>query len=202
MKIHDIFGPGSNREERILYDYNVLHEKVEACKKLGLHIVLTSGTYDMKHIGHERYLERAREQGDLLIVGVDNDKKTSKRKGPHRPINHEDERTEALCHTRHVDLVFLKQETDEHWQLIRTVQPDVLVLTAGSGYSSDDLKALEKYCKKIMVLEPQATTSTTAKIRKALLAPADEIKNRLREAVNEVCGYVDKVTGNNGENNE
>lgn len=192
-KTHDIFGPGSNIEERIIRDYDQLMEKVSPCKKLGLRVVLTSGTFDLFHIGHSRYLESAKKQGDVLVVGVDSDEKVKQKKGPHRPIVNEDERLEIVCHCRHVDLVVLKQANDPKWHLIKTVCPDVLITTQ-RVYKESDLVGLREYCKEIKILESQATTSTTAKIRAILIEPASEIRARLMAAVEDVCGLLDVLT--------
>jgi len=193
-KIHDIFGPGSNFKGRVVKDYDTLIELVTAAKKLGLKIVLTSGTFDLFHIGHSRYLEAAKACGDLLIVGVDNDIKVKNKKGKHRPIVSEKERMEILCHCRHVDLVFLKQVDDEKWKLIKTVKPDVLIATK-RVYQNGDLVDLEKCCREIKLLESQATTSTTAKIRLVLIDPVEKIKQRLGETVKEVNRFLDQLTG-------
>lgn len=193
-RMHDIFGPGSNFKGRVYKDYDQLIETINSCKKLGLKIVLTSGTWDLAHVGHFRYFEKARECGDVLIVGVDSDAKVREKKGPHRPIIDENERMEILCHSRHVDLVFLKQLEDQKWQLIKTVHPDILIVSERE-YQKEDLDDLRQYCGDVIILESQATTSTTAKIRRILISPATEIKERLRATVEEVCSFLDNLTG-------
>jgi len=192
--IHDIFGPGSNVAKRIFRDYELLTETVNYCKGLRLKIVLTSGGYDILHIGHNRYLEKAKECGDVLIVGVDSDKKIKKKKGLHRPIVSEDERMEILCHSRHPDIIFLKQKEDSKWKLIKAVRPDVLIATK-RVYKEKDLDPIRKFCGEIKLLESQATTSTTAKIRRILMRPAEEIKVKLRMTTEEVCEFLDNLTG-------
>ena len=104
QKLHDLFGPGSNPKERIVQDYERLAEIIEGCKRLSMRTVLTSGTFDLFHEGHARYLEQARSRGDLLVVGVDNDEKVNQRKGPKRPLVTDSMRMEILCHCRHVDI--------------------------------------------------------------------------------------------------
>jgi len=192
---HDVFGPGSNTEGRIFQDYDKLLEKIRSCKELGLMIVLTSGTYDLSHIGHYCYLEKARQSGDILIVGVDSDEKVKKKKGPNRPIVDEKERMEILCHCRHVDIVFLKGAEDPKWHLVKIVQPNVLIVSKREYQKECDLADIENVCGKIVFLESQATTSTTAKIRRILIEPANKIKEQLRAVVEEVCGFLDDLTG-------
>jgi len=160
-----IFSDNPNFDARFEEDYQKLLEKVEACRLLGLSVVLTSGSYDMLHVGHQRYLSRASRYGDVLVVGVDSDEKIKTRKGPNRPIISERERAEMVAHTRNVSLVTIKRQAAEKWELIKLLQPDVLVATAET-YNSDEIRELEAlYCKKVVVLEPQARTSTSARIR-------------------------------------
>ena len=190
---HDIFGPGSNTEARIFTDYQKLLDKIQSCRKLNLKIVLTSGGFDLFHVGHSRYLEIAKSHGDILIVGVDSDQKIKKRKGPHRPIVNEAERMEILCHSRYVDLVFLKKADQKKWQLVKKIQPDILITTERE-YKKKDLDGLKRYCGKIVLLKSQATTSTTAKIRSILLETNNKIKDRLQSAVKDVCRFLDDLT--------
>ncbi len=192
--MHDIFGPGSNPEGRIFLDINQLTEKVNSCRQLGLKIVLTSGTFDLAHIGHYRYLEKAKQNGDVLIVGVDSDEKVKEKKGPHRPMVDEKERMEILCHCRHVDILFLKEAKDPRWHLIKTIQPDILIVSERE-YQPGELEELKENCGDVILLEAQALTSTTAKIRLVLIAPVKEIKDRLKKTVEEVNNFLDSLTG-------
>ena len=196
-RIHDIFGPGSNVEGRILRDYEKVEKIVEHCRGLGLKIALTSGTFDLFHVGHSRYLEQAKNRGDVLIVGIDSDAKVKRSKGPNRPIVSEDERMEIICHCRHVDVVFMKEVDDPKWHLIKTVKPDVLIVTRAT-YKEDELAQLRQYCKDITVLEPQATTSTTAKVRRIMVGVAIEAKEKLHSALKEVDQFLEGIAGEGG----
>lgn len=160
-----IFGFGSNFKKRYILDHKELKKVVEHCHALDLKIVLTQGSFDMVHIGHARYLEEARNRGDILIVGIDSDEKVRRRKGPHRPVVPEDERLEMLTHLRHVHIVTIKRPGDEKWALIKIVQPDTLIATSET-YTAEELEALKEFCGEVVVFEPQAMTSTSAKIRR------------------------------------
>ncbi len=152
---------------------------VEKLRKQGKKIVLTQGSFDLVHIGHARYCDMARDYGDILIVGVDSDEKVHQRKGPNRPIVPEDERMEMLTHLRSVDYVVLKEMGEKKFNLIRLVRPDVLIATAET-YDAATIQELEKICGKVVVLDPMATTSTTAKIRRMQISTASKIENQMK----------------------
>ncbi len=159
-----IFGDETSFDHRYIPDHAQLQGSVELWKQLGLKIVLTSGTFDLFHIGHAQYLEKAKELGDVLIVGVDSDARVKKRKGPDRPIVPENERVLILAHVRHVDVVTLKNIDDPSNHLIKLVRPDVLVVSESTDHKNDAVDEKAQYCGQIVVLEPQATTSTSAKL--------------------------------------
>jgi rfaE bifunctional protein nucleotidyltransferase chain/domain len=176
-----IFGIGSNFKDRFVPDYRRLAELVEHCRGIGLKIVLTQGTYDMVHIGHARYFEEAKKHGDVLIVGVDSDKKVRAMKGPDRPLVPQKERLEMVTHLRPVDIVTLKERNMPKWHLIKTVRPDVLIVTDQTvdKYGKKKMKDMGKYCGKIITLEPMATTSTSAKIRRLQLKLAKRFEKAI-----------------------
>lgn len=175
-----IFGFGSNPEARFIPDHETLIKHVEAMRTMGLSIVMTSGSFDMIHIGHSRYLEEAKERGDVLIVGVDSDTKVKARKGEDRPVVPEDERVEMLAHLRHVDIVTLKYPDEPKWELIKRIDPDTLIVTEET-YDDDTLDELKQHCGRIVVLEPQAETSTSAKIRKMQIGWQNDLVGPIKE---------------------
>lgn len=160
-----IFGDNTSFEDRYISDHDKLKELVGYWKNLGLKIVLTSGTFDLFHIGHAQYLEKAKELGDVLIVGVDSDAKVQKRKGPSRPIVPEHERVLILAHVRHADVITLKGAEDPSNHLIKTVEPDVLVVSKSTKHKDGEVDEKAQYCKEIVLMEPQSETSTSAKLR-------------------------------------
>jgi D-beta-D-heptose 7-phosphate kinase/D-beta-D-heptose 1-phosphate adenosyltransferase len=176
-----IFGINSNFKDRFVPDYKRLKVLVDHCKGIGLKIVLTQGTYDMVHIGHARYFEEAKKHGDLLVVGVDSDKKVRARKGPDRPLVPQAERLEMVTHLRPVDIVTVKELNMPRWHLIKTVQPDVLIVTDETvkKYGKQKMKEMNKFCGEILVLEPMATTSTSAKIRRLQLKLAKRFEKAI-----------------------
>lgn len=175
-----IFGAQPNPEARFIHDHNLLIQYIEACKTLNLKIVLTSGSFDILHIGHARYLEEAKRHGDVLVVGVDSDTKVQKRKGPMRPVVPENERVQMLAHLRSVDIVTLKYPDEPRWELIRQIAPDTLIVTEET-YDEATIDELRQLCGRVVSLKPQATTSTSAKIRKMQVDWVDEVVDPVRE---------------------
>lgn len=175
----------ANFEKRFQPDLHKVRTICAAMRDLGHKIALTSGTFDIIHIGHAQYLEAASRHGDFLVVGVDSDDKVKANKGPHRPVVDENERLRMLAHLRCVDLLTLKQPDDAKWQLISVVQPDTLIATEGT-YSEDQIKTLERaYVDRVVVLPPQATTSTTARLRKMQIGQSGALKQRITTEIDE-----------------
>jgi D-beta-D-heptose 7-phosphate kinase/D-beta-D-heptose 1-phosphate adenosyltransferase len=95
-------------------------------KTKGKRIVFTNGCFDLLHIGHIRYLEKAKALGDILVVGVNSDQSVSRIKGPYRPILPEEERAEVLSGLGCVDYITIFDEADP-LELISSLQPHILV---------------------------------------------------------------------------
>lgn len=180
---------------KIVKDYSKVTEFIKKYKKKNTRIVLTQGSFDMIHIGHARYCKEAKKHGDLLIVGVDSDIKIKKRKGTDRPIVPEKERLEMLTYLSSVDLVVLKKLSAPKWELIKIVKPDVLITTKET-YTPEKIEGLKKICRKVIVLDPMAITSTSAKIRLLQMGAAKKIKsvmtNKLIKTIEEV---LDELKG-------
>jgi rfaE bifunctional protein nucleotidyltransferase chain/domain len=98
-------------------------EKWKAEKKK---IAFTNGCFDLLHLGHVDYLEKARQKGDVLIVGLNSDASVQRIKGPERPIMTEISRSRLLASMFFVDAVVLFDE-DTPLELIRAIMPDVLI---------------------------------------------------------------------------
>jgi D-glycero-beta-D-manno-heptose 1-phosphate adenylyltransferase len=178
-----LFG-SDNVLERYVPDYEKLGSRIKHLKGLDARIVLTSGTFDILHVGHQRYLHAAKRHGDILVVGVDSDEKVRNRKGPDRPIVPETERIEVLAHQRSVDIITLKPLMAEKWALIKLVRPDVLIATQET-YKNEERELLKEWCGEVVVLEPQAMTSTTAKIRRLHIGGSQELAEKIKRVVEE-----------------
>ncbi len=87
-------------------------------------IVLANGHFDLVHVGHVRYLLGARAQGDFLVVGVNGDLSTSRRKGAGRPILRAQERAEVVAALECVDVAVVF-ESDDVKELLERLRPDI-----------------------------------------------------------------------------
>jgi rfaE bifunctional protein nucleotidyltransferase chain/domain len=185
-----ILSPDVNFEDRLIPSLEEMTRTVTHLKGLGYRVVLTSGSFDLIHLGHVKYLARAKQLGDVLAVGVDSDAKIQRRKGPDRPMVPEGERLEMLAYQRPVDLIFLKQDGEARWALIKAVEPDVLVLTADHSYSEDDLRALDEICGQIEVIERQASVTTSERIRQMYMNLGERLGPKLAEVL---PGLIDSI---------
>jgi rfaE bifunctional protein nucleotidyltransferase chain/domain len=178
-----ILGAGVNFEDRLVGSLDELSERVTNLKGLGARVVLTSGSFDLIHLGHVKYLDRAKALGDVLVVGVDSDAKIRARKGDDRPLVPEMERLEMLAHQRPVDLIYLKDGEDERWALIKAVSPDVLVLTEDHNYSDEDQAALAEMCGDVSVIPRQASVTTSERIRQLYMHLGERLGPKLAEVL-------------------
>ena len=164
-------------------------EKLEEAKKLGKKVGLVQGSWDLFHIGHLRYLLKARELCDFLIVAMDSDEKIRKRKGNSRPIIPENERYDFIKLLDIADSVVIKDVNEPKWGLIRTVQPDVLIAIK-DNYSDEEIIKLEEICGKVAILPRQSETSTSDKIRKITISGQ---KNRLDNLDEKVLSAINDM---------
>jgi D-beta-D-heptose 7-phosphate kinase/D-beta-D-heptose 1-phosphate adenosyltransferase len=142
---------------------------LKAARAQGNRIVFTNGCFDLMHIGHTRYLQAAKNLGDLLVVGVNSDASVKMlNKAPDRPIVPDAQRAEVVAALGCVDYVVLFNEPDPH-SLIAAVQPDVLV--KGGDWAVERIVGREiveargGMVKTIPLVPNMSTTSLIQRIR-------------------------------------
>lgn len=140
---------------------------VEARRRLGQRIVFTNGVFDLLHPGHVRYLQAARREGDMLVVGINSDRSVRANKGPSRPIMPEHERAEVLEALACVDAVAVFDE-ETPALIIEALQPDVLV--KGADWAQDAIvgrDTVEARGGKVVRMPIESGWSTSAIIERA-----------------------------------
>ena len=146
---------------------NVLRERLVEEKRHGRRIVFANGCFDTLHVGHIRYLEGARREGDVLVVGVNADSSICKLKGPGRPILDGNARAQLVAALRCVDSVVLFAESNVE-TLLEELRPDVH--TKGTDYSAETV--------------PERAVAARLGIRVAIVGdPKDHSTRKLIESI-------------------
>ena len=114
---------------------NVIDE-INISKNNSKKIVFTNGVFDLLHVGHIRYLNEAKNLGNILVVGLNSDSSVEKIKGPSRPINKFEDRALVLMALKSVDYV-ISFDDETPLNLIKKVMPDILV--KGGDYKIKDI---------------------------------------------------------------
>ncbi len=139
---------------------SLLHE-LDYRRRLGQRVAFTNGCFDILHVGHVQYLQEARAQADLLIVGLNSDASVQALKGKQRPVQPLEARSTVLAALQSVDFVTVFDElTPLH--LIHAIRPDVLV--KGADYSKEDVVGgdfVEAYGGRVHLANLQHGFSTT-----------------------------------------
>jgi rfaE bifunctional protein nucleotidyltransferase chain/domain len=118
----------------------VAESLVRRAREEGKRIVLANGHFDLVHVGHVRYLKGARAEGDFLVVGVNGDASTARRKGEGRPILSARERAEIVAALEGVDVVVVF-ESDDVTGLLERLRPDVHC--KGTDYTRENVPERE-----------------------------------------------------------
>lgn len=121
--------------DKILDDKS-LEERLNLWRGEGKTIVFSNGCFDILHRGHVEYLSKAADLGEKLIIGLNTDASVKRLKGQSRPINDEKARAVVLAGLEFVDAIMFFEE-DTPYNLIKRVQPDVLV--KGKDYKIEDI---------------------------------------------------------------
>jgi len=147
-----------------------LLEEADRRRRAGDRIVFANGAFDLLHVGHVRYLEAARREGDWLVVGVNSDASVARAKGPSRPVLPEEERAEIVAALEAVDAVLLFEE-DSPASLIAALRPDVHA--KGTDYTAErvpEREVVAGYGGRTVIVgdsKDHATSDVIAKIRRS-----------------------------------
>ena len=143
-----------------------LAETVKRLKNEGKRIVFTNGCFDILHLGHVKYLEKAKSFGDVLIVGVNSDDSVRRLKGPERPVNPQFDRAYLLAALDAVDFVTIFDE-DTPYDLIKIVEPNVLV--KGGDYAGKEVVGsdIAGEVRLVEFVDGRSTTRLIEKMRQS-----------------------------------
>jgi D-beta-D-heptose 7-phosphate kinase / D-beta-D-heptose 1-phosphate adenosyltransferase len=139
-----------------------------AARRQGRKVVFTNGCFDLLHVGHVRYLQKARQLGDLLVLGLNSDASIRRLKGPQRPLIGEEERAHILAALDCIDYVTIFDE-DTPLELLEVLRPDILV--KGGDYTPETVvgkELVESYGGRVELIQFVDGKSTTGIIERIL----------------------------------
>ena len=141
---------------------------IKRLKREGKRVVWTNGCFDILHVGHIMYLQEARKEGDVMIVGLNSDASVKKNKGADRPVVAEQDRAQVLSALECVDYIVIFDEKTP-MPLLETLQPDIYA--KGGDYTMDTIvqeerRLVESYGGRIAIIPGREGQSTTYIINK------------------------------------
>jgi len=151
-----------------IYSREKLKKEIDHLRKEGKKIVFTNGCFDILHVGHTRYLEEAKKQGDVLVLGLNSDDSVRSLKGKERPLTPENERADIVAALESVDYVTIFPELTP-LELIDYLKPNVLV--KGGDWKEDQVvgrKSVEKWGGRVIIIPEIKGSSTTNIIEKII----------------------------------
>ena len=155
---------------------NQIDDSVKQIKNQCQTIVLVGGCFDILHYGHLKFLEKAKKDGDILIVALESDEKIKKLKGEDRPIHSQKQRAEMLTALRVVDFVIclpLMKSDQDYLELVKKVKPDVIAVTAGDPKLKNKKEQAKAISAKVKIVTPRLKTLSTQEIISRLKISSD-----------------------------
>lgn len=156
-------------DSKIIYSNEHLKCVVSNLRSKEKKIILSSGCFDILHVGHIHNLSEAKSHGDILMVCLSNDEQISKLKGKDRPINNYEDRINLFKTIKYVDYVILYEESDIQnetslGEIMKIIDPYYWI--KGSDYKEEDIIKKHPYLKRIKLIQNRENKSTTNIINK------------------------------------
>ena len=146
-------------------------------KREGKKIILAGGCFDILHIGHIRFLEKAKKRGDVLFILLENDKSVKKIKGDDRPINTQEERAVVLSSLKPVDYVVNLSEMNsnsDYDKLIINLKPDVIATTKKSKQVIHNIRQAKLVDAELALVVNRISNRSTTRLAE-LIAKNNEL---------------------------
>jgi rfaE bifunctional protein nucleotidyltransferase chain/domain len=148
-----------------IVSFEMARERVGEARMRGMKVVLANGCFDILHVGHVRYLQSAKELGDLLVVAINSDWSVERYKGK-APVVPQDERAELVSCLEMVDMVFIFDDPSLH-RVIGELKPHIQA--KGTDYTPDtvpEAEVVRSYGGEVVICgDPKDHSSTEMKER-------------------------------------
>lgn len=153
--------------------YKALIKKLAELRQQGKVVVLATGIFDLLHIEHTNYLEKAKQAGDFLVVAIESDVRTRSLKGEGRPVHDQQHRLKKIQALSYVDAAFVLPDDfnspQKYEQLIAELRPNLYACSSSSPYLDKKQAMLEKYGGNVVVVHqhnPQISTTQLLRTKK------------------------------------
>lgn len=140
-------------------------------KKQGKKIVLVGGCFDILHVGHTRFLEKAKKQGDCLFVFLESDESVRNLKGDKRPVNPQKDRAQILSSLSSVDYVIILTrilKNFEYDELVESIKPNIIAATKDDENQDHKKRQAKKIDARLIFVINQIKDKSTSKIIESL----------------------------------
>lgn len=130
-------------------------------------VVVSGGCFDILHIGHIKFLEKAKEQGDFLFILLESDKAVRKIKGDKRPINNQKDRANILSAISFVDYVVMLSEmktNNDYDNLIKKINPNIIATTKNDPQGIHNKRQAKKINAKVAYVTNRIRNKSTSKL--------------------------------------
>jgi D-glycero-beta-D-manno-heptose 1-phosphate adenylyltransferase len=148
--------------------YRRWHHSLQKLWKRGQRVVLVTGVFDILHQEHKNFLTKARQAGDILVVGLESDLRVKQLKGKHRPIENESIRLSNVSQFPVVDFAFILPEKftcdQEHLNLLRLIKPDVLAVSSHTLHLKEKKRLMRQVGGRVVVVHKHNPKVSTTKI--------------------------------------
>jgi len=135
-------------------------------------LTLVTGVFDLLHEEHFIFLKKAKNLGDLLLVGLESDVRVRQMKGEGRPINKQEVRLENLQKSGIADFIFILPEKfskpDDHRQLINKIRPNFMAVSSNTLFQAEKAKILAEFSAKLVVVHDFNPEFSSSKIIKKI----------------------------------
>ena len=151
-----------------------IKQAVELSEKLrseNKKIVLAGGCFDILHLGHIVFLEKAKAQGDILFVWIESDQAVKTRKGNDRPVHTQKERAQVLAALSYVDYIimlpYLKTDS-EYDSLVKSLKPAIIAATKADPNSKHKKRSAKLIHAKLSYVTNRIENKSSSRLAKIL----------------------------------